>query len=129
MPPAPITDESSNSSTREPRSFSGPSSIENLLSLLTYSILHVGSELTTGGPMSFPESRRERRMPLNILLNKYIDGEPHVCRAVNVSRGGMLLYKVFEPDLESSEVSVEFQLPGCQRVLRADGVALAEHRW
>jgi hypothetical protein len=68
-------------------------------------------------------------MPLNILLNKYIDGEPHVCRAVNVSRGGMLLYKVFEPDLNSSEVSVEFQLPGSQRVLRADGVALAEHRW
>jgi len=79
--------------------------------------------------MSFPENRRERRAPLNILLNKYIDGEPHVCRAVNVSRGGMLLYKVFEPDLESSEVSVEFQLPGSQRVLRADGVALAEHRW
>jgi hypothetical protein len=52
-----------------------------------------------------------------------------VCRAVNVSRGGMLLYKVFEPDLDTSEVSVEFQLPGSQRVLRADGVALAEHRW
>jgi hypothetical protein len=79
--------------------------------------------------MSFPENRRERRMTLNILLNKYIDGEPHVCRAVNVSRGGMLLYKVFEPDLDSSEVSVEFQLPGSQRVLRADGVALAEHKW
>ena len=47
--------------------------------------------------MSFNDNRRERRMPLSILLNKYIDGEPHVCRAVNLSRGGMLLYKVFEP--------------------------------
>lgn len=75
------------------------------------------------------ENRHERRMPLNILLNKYIDGEPHVCRAVNLSRGGMLLYKVFEPDLPHSEVSLEFQLPGSQRVLRCDGVTLAEHRW
>jgi hypothetical protein len=79
--------------------------------------------------MSFSDNRRERRMPLNILLNKYIDGEPHVCRAVNVSRGGMLLYKVFEPDQDYSEVSLEFQLPGSHRVLRADGILLSEHKW
>jgi hypothetical protein len=79
--------------------------------------------------MSFQDYRRERRMPVNILLNKYIDGEPHVCRAVNLSAGGMLLYKVFEPSVPHSEVSIEFQLPGSSRVLRADGVALAEHPW
>jgi hypothetical protein len=76
------------------------------------------------------ESRRtERRIPINILLNKYIDGEPHVCRGVNVSRGGMLLYKVFEPDVPQPEVSLEFQLPGSTRILRIDGVTLTEHRW
>jgi len=79
--------------------------------------------------MTYSDKRRERRVPLNILLNKYIDGEPHVCRAVNLSRGGMLVYKVFEPDLAHSEVSIEFQLPGSPRVLRADGIALAEHAW
>ncbi len=73
--------------------------------------------------------RRQRRISVDILLNKYIDGEPHVCRAVNVSSGGMLLYKVFEPDVAQAEVSLEFQLPGSQRVLRADGVTLSEHRW
>ena len=41
----------------------------------------------------------------------------------------MLLYKVFEPDVAQEEVSIEFQLPGSQRVLRADGVTLAEHKW
>ena len=75
------------------------------------------------------EKRRERRNPINILCNKYIDGEPHVCRAVNLSRGGMLLYKVFEPDVAHEEVSVEFMLPGCNRIVRADGTILAEHRW
>lgn len=73
--------------------------------------------------------RRQRRVGVDILINKYIDGEPHVCRAVNVSSGGMLLYKVFEPDVEQEEVSLEFQLPGSPRVLRCDGVTLAEHRW
>jgi hypothetical protein len=68
-------------------------------------------------------------MPIDILLNKYIDGEPHTCRAVNISRGGMLLYKVFEPDVAHSEVSLEFQLPGSLRILRVDGVVLSEHRW
>ena len=75
------------------------------------------------------DSRGERRMPLDILLNKYIDGEPHACRAVNLSRGGMLLYKVFEPDVDHSDVSLEFQLPGSNRILRIDGVKLAEHSW
>ncbi len=73
--------------------------------------------------------RRKRRISIDILVNKYIDGEPHVCRAVNVSSGGMLLYKVFEPDVAHEEVSLEFQLPGSARVLRADGIPLAEHRW
>ena len=72
------------------------------------------------------KDRRQRRMGIDILVNKYIEGEPHVCRAVNVSTGGMLLYKVFEPDVPHDEVSVEFQLPGSHRVLRADGVTLSE---
>jgi hypothetical protein len=79
--------------------------------------------------MRFRDKRLERRMPIDILLNKYIDGEPHVCRGVNLSRGGMLLYKVFEPDVPQGEVSLEFQLPGSPRIVRADGVTLAEHRW
>lgn len=78
----------------------------------------------------FPnDNRGDRRVPIDILLNKYIDGDPHICRAVNISRGGMLLYKVFEPDLEHSEVSLEFQLPGSARIIRVDGVMLSEHRF
>jgi PilZ domain len=79
--------------------------------------------------MNYNDKRNERRNAINILCNKYIEGEPHVCRAVNLSRGGMLLYKVFEPDVAHDEVSVEFQLPGSNRIVRADGVTLAEHRW
>jgi hypothetical protein len=73
---------------------------------------------------AFLEQRRDARKPIDIVLNKYINGEPHLCCAVNVSRGGMLLRRVFEPDSLSHAVVLEFQLPGSERVLRAEGMAL-----
>lgn len=72
------------------------------------------------------EKRSERRMAVDIVLNKYINGEPHLCRAVNLSRGGMLLRKIFEPDVTHHSVMLEFQLPGFPEVIRAEGVALME---
>jgi hypothetical protein len=72
------------------------------------------------------EQRRDPRKPIDIVLNKYINGEPHLCRAVNVSRGGMLLQRVFEPDRVHHAVLLEFQLPGSERVLRAEGMALMD---
>ena len=73
------------------------------------------------------DRRRELRTTIDILINKYIGEDPHLCRAVNISRNGMLLQKVFEPDLATDEVTLEFVLPGDDRVLRASGVVLAEH--
>jgi hypothetical protein len=61
-----------------------------------------------------------------MVLNKYINGEPHLCRAVNISRGGMLLRKIFEPDVPHHQVVLEFQLPGSDEVIRAEGMALME---
>ena len=75
------------------------------------------------------DRRREQRTSIDILINKYIGEEPHLCRAVNISPNGMLLHKVFEPDLQTEEVTLEFMLPGEDRVLRASGIVLAEHRW
>lgn len=72
------------------------------------------------------EKRSERRMAVDIVLNKYINGEPHLCRAVNMSRGGMLLRKIFEPSVEHHRVMLEFQLPGSEQVIRAEGMALME---
>lgn len=72
------------------------------------------------------DQRREKRAPVDLMLNKYINGEPHLCRAVNLSRGGMLLRKIFEPELSHHRVLLEFQLPGSDQVLRVEGVALME---
>lgn len=72
------------------------------------------------------EQRSEQRTPVDMVLNKYVNGEPHLCRAVNLSRGGMLLRKIFEPELAHHAVLLEFQLPGTEQVLRVEGVALME---
>ncbi len=75
------------------------------------------------------DRRREQRTSIDLLVNKYIAEEPHLCRAINLSRRGMLLHKVFEPDLPMGEVTIEFQLPGDDHVIRAAGIVLAEHQW
>src|SRR5262245_58451520 len=75
------------------------------------------------------DRRSDQRATLDLLVNKYIGDDPHVCRAVNLSRRGMLLYKVFEPDVAVDTVTIEFQLPGDDHVLRASGITLAEHKW
>lgn len=72
------------------------------------------------------EKRADRRMPVDLVLNKYINGEPHLCRAVNMSRGGMLLRKVLEPSVPHHRVMLEFQLPGSEQVIRVEGVALMD---
>ncbi len=72
------------------------------------------------------DNRSERRTSVDMILNKYVNGEPHLCRAVNLSRGGMLLKKIFEPDLSQHAVTLEFQLPGSEEIIRAEGMALME---
>jgi hypothetical protein len=71
------------------------------------------------------DQRQTQRKSVSIVLNKYIHGQPHLCCAVNISRGGMLLRKVFEPDISHQSVMLEFQLPGSSQVLRTQGVILS----
>ena len=47
-----------------------------------------------------------------ILLNKYIDGFPHLVKLVDVSAGGMLVRRFHEPDVRRSFYSVELGVPG-----------------
>jgi len=74
------------------------------------------------------DQRRNPRRPIDILLNKYIDGQPHVCRALNISRGGLLLRKILEPELPHLSVTIELELPGSPEVLCIEGVVLSAGR-
>ena len=44
------------------------------------------------------ERRVSARKPARVYFNKYIDGHPYLCEAVDLSSSGMLLRRVGEPD-------------------------------
>jgi hypothetical protein len=47
-----------------------------------------------------------------ILLNKYIDGFPHLVKLIDVSGSGMLVKRFHEPDLARDFYAVELGVPG-----------------
>lgn len=73
------------------------------------------------------ENRVEQRKELDIYLNKFIDDEPYMVRARDISPTGIYLHKLIEPDLfEGTTVSLEFMLPGSDEVIWARGVVVRE---
>jgi hypothetical protein len=67
------------------------------------------------------DKRVDQRITLDILLNKYIQGRPYICRASNLSRRGILIHQVHEPRSQETHVGLQFQLPGVERVITCAG--------
>ena len=76
------------------------------------------------------EQRKQGRIPCDIILNKVEDGHTNVCRAMDLSLGGMRLRRVAESHRADGEsVQLQFALPGesdpiwvaGQKVYDADG--------
>jgi len=64
-------------------------------------------------------------------MNKYMNEEPFMVRSADISRSGIYLHKLIEPNLkEGTMVSMEFMLPTSEEVLWARGAVLREgRRW
>lgn len=59
------------------------------------------------------ENRRSQRVPCDIILNKVQGGHRHICRATNISLGGMRVQRLLEPLTDRSRrVRLQFELPG-----------------
>ena len=63
------------------------------------------------------DRRDDSRQPLGVYFNKFIAGHPHLCRAVDISRRGLLAETCGEPELRREAFSLELQLPGLSRSL------------
>lgn len=74
----------------------------------------VGHAPTVEPPMeaSVNERRITDRAPIDLFLNKYIDGYPYLCRAKNLSWGGLLVETQVEPAHKREFFSLEIELPG-----------------
>lgn len=70
--------------------------------------------------------RKVPRAPLNVYLNKFVGNSGFMCRAANISEEGIYLARLIEPEIEGSEVSLEFALPGDDEVMWAHGKVVRE---
>src|SRR3954468_5362613 len=59
------------------------------------------------------ERRSAPRSPASIYFNKYIDGQPHLCEAIELSATGMLVRKVHEPEAARACYAIEIA-PGSE---------------
>jgi len=78
---------------------------------------------------SSKDQRFDSRVPLDIVLNKYVKGRPYLCRASNLSRHGLLVHRIHEPRNGETSIGLQFQLPGDDRVITCAGEIVYEHDW
>jgi hypothetical protein len=78
-----------------------------------------------------PERRANDRRPIDLLVNRFLDGYPYLCRATDISHSGMRLRPLLGPTVTSALgrpgpmfMGLQFQLPGSQDVLTASGEAV-----
>ena len=68
--------------------------------------------------MQTQERRAAPRVSVDLILNKYVRGFPHLTRASNISRDGLLLHPMSGPKASGArDVILQFQLPGQERVI------------
>ena len=72
------------------------------------------------------ENRNTPRAPLDIYVNKFIRGTPFMARAKDISVEGIYLTQLIEPVDCDLRIGIQFQLPGDDEVIYAEGIAVRE---
>lgn len=72
------------------------------------------------------DKRKQTRVPLDVYMNKYVAGVPYMARAADISREGVGLSHLIEPDMAGKRVGLQFQLPGSEEVIYAEGEVVRE---
>ena len=70
--------------------------------------------------------RSDERVPVDCFVNRFINGQPYMCRMVDLSRSGARLVPTIEPDASTAPhfMGLQFQLPDRDDVLTASGEAI-----
>lgn len=72
------------------------------------------------------DKRKRNRAPLDVYLNKYVGGVPYMARAADISADGVSLAHLIEPQHHKKRVGLQFQLPGTEEVIYAEGEVVRE---
>ena len=79
--------------------------------------------------INLEERRKANRVPVDMLLNKYLKGRPYLCRATDLSTDGLLIKGILEPQSSDVHVGLQFQLPGSDMVITCAGQVVREQGW
>jgi hypothetical protein len=69
------------------------------------------------------DRRSFKRIGTDLLVNRFLNGHPYMCRMTDISRTGARLVPLLEPEASRAPrfVGLQFQLPGGEEVLTASG--------
>ena len=70
------------------------------------------------------DRRCDDRRPVDLLINRFLNGYPYMCRATDISRSGMRIVPMLEPTEAPKFMGLQFQLPGIDDVITASGEAV-----
>ena len=72
------------------------------------------------------DRRYNKRVQVDMFINRFLDGQPYMCRMVDISRTGIRLAPMIEPDGSAAPpyMGLQFQLPDRNDVLTASGVTV-----
>jgi hypothetical protein len=70
------------------------------------------------------DRRGERRRKVDLLVNRFLNGYPYLCRATNISRTGIRVVPLGEPAATTRFMGLQFQLPGSEEIVTASGEAV-----
>jgi hypothetical protein len=70
------------------------------------------------------DRRTADRKPVDLLINRFLNGYPYMCRATDISRSGIRLVPMLEPTEAPKYMGLQFQLPGIDEVITASGEAV-----
>lgn len=73
------------------------------------------------------DRRTERRASVDMLMNRFLNGCPYLCRATDISRSGLRLVPILhEPMVPPRYMGLQFQLPGTNEVITASGELVSD---
>jgi len=74
------------------------------------------------------DRRYNKRVKVDMFINRFLNGQPYMCRMVDISRTGIRLAPMIEPDGTSAPayMGLQFQLPDRNDVLTASGVIITQ---
>ena len=70
--------------------------------------------------------RNSPRAKVDVLMNRFLDGHPYMCRMTDISPTGLRLVPLLEPNSAPRYMGLQFQLPGVDAILTASAEAVKD---